>query len=296
MDLGADLEMLAEGIRKGQCILFLGAGVHSPPPVGARWVYPQEERPPRGRELAVHLAAKSRFTTDYPDEDPRNLERVALYCEASENFGRRWLVNQIREAVQVGKRPSRAVSALAELPFRYIATTNYDHLFEEALTGCGKHPRVVIYSPDRFQQTPDYAGTDFDPTPGEPFMWKVHGDIDVPESMVISDEDYIKFILRLSDREPFAPVPISFRWAFSRYATLFVGYSLLDYKPRLLFQTLRWNLDRARMPSNFAVDISPDLLVRNIYDHEHRLVRYIAADVWSFVPALYAAVMGREMS
>jgi hypothetical protein len=290
-----DVRAVAEVIRAGHCTLFLGAGVHSAPPAGSRWAYGEKERPLRGGELSTHLAAATRYAEQYPDEQVRNLGRVSLYCELHEKYGRKWLIEEVRKQVHTGKKPSPALRGLTELGFPLIATTNYDQLIEDALAAHGRKPSVSIYDRRSSTQTNDYTGDEIDPTPEQPFLLKIHGDIGIPESLVITDEDYIGFVLRMSDKEPFNPLPPSFRYAFSRYPTLFIGYSLLDYNLRLLFKTLRWNVDKARLPTTYAVDPFPDRLIHNVYDQQEKLVRFIVTDVWSFVPMLYKAVMGKDM-
>ena len=58
-----DLTAIAESVAKGQCILFLGAGVHYGPPPDAdpkyRDAYPEERRPPLGGALSQKLADES---------------------------------------------------------------------------------------------------------------------------------------------------------------------------------------------------------------------------------------------
>jgi hypothetical protein len=75
---------------------------------------------------------------------------------------------------------------------------------------------------------------------------------------------------------------------------LFVGYSLLDYNLRLLFKTLRWGLDLAKIPRTYSVDREPDPLILNVWQNR-KYVTFIAQDVWSFVPELYRRVRGTEM-
>jgi hypothetical protein len=92
--------------------------------------------------------------------------------------------------------------ALAQLDFPVVITTNYDQHFEKALAGVGKQPRVAIYTP-RLEETTDYRK----PTAQSPIVFKIHGDISRPETIVITDEDYIDFVLRMSNKEPYDPLP-----------------------------------------------------------------------------------------
>jgi len=284
---GTSLDSVADYVRSSRCILFLGSGVHFPSP---RHQYLEHECPPLGGQFSARLADKCRFRERFPRESPTNLQRVSLCYEIEHS--RAELVEEVRQAVQVNKRPSPALLALAKMPFSLIVTTNYDRLFEEALHRAGKRPRVGIYSPSGIVQTVDHRD---ESTPDKPFVFKLHGDIETPESIVLTDEDYIQFVLRMGDKGNFHPVPETFRYLLKRWPTLFVGYSLLDYNLRLLFKTLRWKLDPAAFPPTYSVDPSPDPLIFDVMFSQRRHVTFIAKDVWTFVPELYSRVTGLEM-
>lgn len=279
---------IADVVRSGKCILFLGAGVHAPPPKDSRFEYPEERRPPLGSTLSEALAAGCTLCEQFPNEDPRNLQRVALFYEIARS--RRDLVDEIRNAVHVGKEPSPVVRALAELDFLRVITTNYDQLFENALRAAHKQPRVSVYTPN-LEPTRDYGS----PTKESPVVFKIHGDIDEPETVVVTDEDYIQFVLRMSSKEPYDPVPLKLKADLTEWTTIFVGYSLLDYNLRLLFKALRWGIDPASIPDMYSVDRSPDPLILDVWHNRRRYVKFIAQDVWAFVPELYELVKGEPM-
>ncbi|NOK16279.1 SIR2 family NAD-dependent protein deacylase [Corallococcus carmarthensis] len=279
------IQRIAQAIQKKQCILFLGAGIHAPPPDGSGQSYPPAARPPLGGELSRRLAQASSYDTAYPGKDTSHLQRVAWHCEHS--LGRNALVAAIRKEVDEGKTPSPLLKLLAELDFPLIVTTNYDNLLERALFAANKSPRVSIYKPDATQHTDDL---DSDPDPSNPFLVKIHGDISRPESLVVTDEDYIHFVMRMRDKEQFNPIPETLQYHLRRWPVLFVGYSLLDYNLRLLFRTLRWSADKARIPDSFSIDKYPDTLVKSLYDDQLRLVRFVVDDLWAFIPALHGQV------
>jgi hypothetical protein len=277
------LDVVARAVGEGQAILFLGAGVHAPPPEGSGVRYPPELRPPSGAQLSRELAAECAFGTRFPDEDPGNLQRVALAYEIDSSRSR--LIDAIVSAVDAGPEPSPMLAALARLDFPLVITTNYDQLFERALQAAGKQPRVCVYKPEA-EPTTDFRNA----TPQSPVIYKLHGDIAHRDSIVVTDEDYIQFVLRMSDKEPYDPVPLSLKFFLTGWTTLFVGYSLLDYNLRLLFKTLRWKIDAANVPDMYSVDAHPDALILDVWQDQRRYVRFIARDVWSFVPQLYEAV------
>ncbi len=233
------------------------------------------------------LAQQCDWQSRFPDEDPSNLQRVSLFFERSQ--GRANLVRAVREAVQFRKRPSPLLGALAELGFPVVITTNYDQLLEDALAAAGRRPRVSVYTP-RLEKTKTFR----DPSVEEPVVYKIHGDIEQAESVVITDENYIDFLMRMNDKDPYAPVPMSLKTRLSEWTTLFVGYSLLDYNLRLLFKTLRWQIDDP--PMMYSVDHRPDELIVDVWDHQLGYVKFIVQDAWSVVGVLYERVLGKELA
>lgn len=289
MELAVDkaIELVTRAIAEQRCVLFLGAGIHAPPPEGSPFEYPEEQRPPSGGALSRMLAESCGWRSRFPDDDPSNLQRVSLFFERSQ--GRDNLVRAVREAVHVGKRPSPLLGALAELGFPLVITTNYDQLFEDALCAIGHRPRVSVYTP-RLEKTKTFR----DMSSEDPVVYKIHGDIEEGESIVITDENYIDFLMRMNDKDPYAPVPMSLKSRLSEWTTLFVGYSLLDYNLRLLFKTLRWQIDDP--PMMYSVDYPPDELIVDVWDNQLGYVKFIVQDAWSVVGVLYERVLGRELA
>jgi hypothetical protein len=329
----ANVDDLYAAIETRQCVLFLGAGIHYPPPHGSTYAYSPKHRPPLGSEFSNQLANEcstmldNESRADTPElagltpevavrkqlertmrEEQRErkreflrqhqntLPRTSWYYEV--HRGRDKLVEKLRQAVDTDKEPSPVVRALAEMDFPIIITTNYDRLFERALHRVGKEPVVRIYDPKGQQRTRDFTGM---PQANAPWLFKMHGCISDPTSIVITDEDYIHFVMRMADSEDFYPVPLKIRVLFKEWPTLFIGYSLLDYNLRLLFRTLRRRVDPAERPATFSLDPRPDLLVFATYGTRADagaagpLVSFIEEDSWRFGPQLYQRIFSRAM-
>src|SRR5438067_5536486 len=96
-----DLAAIAEAVGKGQCILFLGAGVHYGPPAGVDQkyldAYPAERRPPLGRALSVTLADECEYLKRFPGWDVGDVKRVAWHYE--DTLSRTRLMRRIMELV-----------------------------------------------------------------------------------------------------------------------------------------------------------------------------------------------------
>jgi SIR2-like domain len=294
---------LLDAVKKRECVLFLGSGIHAPPPEKSPYTYPEGGRPPLGKSLSHQFADECMADLNYweKNEDLREkkrkylsdhreeLQRISWYYQTFPPHNRKDLIDKIKDAVEKDKQPSPLVRALAEIDFPVVITTNYDQLFETALRDFQKVPTVRIYDPDGVEPTKDFRGN---PESNKPWFFKMHGSITEPNSIVITDEDYIHWVMRLGDRDDFHPVPINLRSKFKEWPTLFVGYSLLDYNLRLLFRTLRRRFDPAELPATFSLDPWPDLLVAEAYGP---LVLFIEQDSWKFVPELYQSVLGREI-
>jgi hypothetical protein len=286
----AEKELVAQ-IKKGNCILFLGAGVHAPPPEGTPYVYPEEERPLLGRGLAEVLADACDYKQKFPEESYLDLQRISLCFETEPGLGRSKLVDYLTENLRKEKKPSPALQMLAGLPFKIFITTNYDLLLESALRKFDKDPVIFVYNPSPDEPTRDIEE---DPTEDRPLVFKMHGDLDARESIVITDEDYITFVQRMSDKDALHPVPQTIRYRMKQWPTFFVGYSFRDYNLRLIFRTLRWRVDPANFPQSFSVNVNPDMLFLRIYQNERHFITYITKDLWTFVPRLFEEVTGKE--
>jgi hypothetical protein len=282
---------LVQLVKSGECVLFLGAGIHAPAPADSPYQYPTELRPLLGGELAEKLAEQCNYEGQLPQESLRDLQRVSLCYQYTKGLDRTKLVSALDTYLMVGKKPSPLLKMLAAMPFRLLVTTNYDRLTEMALRQREKDPTVVVYSPDPDKPTPDPSQ---DPTADRPLMFKMHGDLQTENSIVISDEDYIAFVQRMADKEQNHPVPQTIRFRMQKWRTLFVGYSLRDYNLRLLFRTLRWRLDQSNFPCSFSIDCHPDPLILQVWQNERRFITFVPQDLWSFVPSLYKEVLGKD--
>jgi len=296
---------IAEMISRKECILFLGSAIHAPAPPGSKYSYPASKCPPIGGQLSDLLARECSYPAD---QDRWNLQRVSWYYEWQSGF-RSELVREVTEAVHKDREPSPILRGLARLGFPIVITTNYDQLYEIALTQVAQAQArenskseeeikattanydKCVYSPKSTVRTKDCVP---EPSNAKPYLLKIHGDLDQADSIVITDEDYIQFVLRMGDKHPYHPVGKNVLTHLIKWPTLFIGYRLSDYNLRLLFKTLRWKMDRANIPASYAVDLKPDVLIRAAMENQ-QIVSFIEKNLWDFVPDLYKEVKGQEM-
>jgi hypothetical protein len=204
---------LLDDILKGECVLFLGAGIS------------MESGMPSSGQLVSALG-----------EDPGRVglpEAAGRYERAQ---GRRALGKRIKEEFDNARRFWRPGSlhfiANIEPLTSLIVTTNWDTLLEEALKAEGITP-LVIRQPEELTLM---ASADH-------VLVKLHGDINEPLSLIITERDYA-----LKRKEWLEPV--GFGALLSNLITtktlIFVGYSMTDENFRLMWDILKAKMvDRA---------------------------------------------------
>ena len=67
---------------------------------------------------------------------------------------------------------------------------------------------------------------DYKPSPEKPLVYHLHGHINDPFSMVLTETDYLDFLINLSAEEEMLPYQI--HTALNGISLLFVGYGLRD--------------------------------------------------------------------
>ncbi|HMG74464.1 MAG TPA: SIR2 family protein [Pyrinomonadaceae bacterium] len=152
-------------MREGQAALFVGAGMSTP--VGL----------PDWKELLTSCAA----ALDLDIERESDLIAVAQYY--INGRGNRSDLNQIlRREFDKPRHPTPSHHIIAKLPISTIWTTNFDKVMEQALSEGKK--RFDIRSKDA-----DFARA----RKGEVVLYKMHGDIDDPNEVVLSESDYERY-------------------------------------------------------------------------------------------------------
>jgi hypothetical protein len=218
-------QRLLARIDAGHCTPFLGAGACA----GTL---------PLGGDIARRWAAEE----DYPLEDEWDLARVAQFV--SVNGDPMWPKEKIcQELRSIGPpdfdRPGEPHAVLAALPIPIYVTTNYDDFMLQALRRAGKSPHREICRWNEFlQDEPSVFDADggFTPTAAEPVVYHLHGALDRPESIVLTEDDYLDFLVSVSRRHDVLPPQI--QSALASTSLLFLGYKLADSNFRVLHRGL----------------------------------------------------------
>ncbi|WP_328323942.1 SIR2 family protein [Kribbella sp. NBC_00382] len=242
----ADWERLMDQLQDGDCTPFLGAGA------GAGHL-------PTGAALATDSADEH----GYPFKDKDDLTRVFQYVvsrggDAVYEKGRlaRKHFHGIEQPDFTQAHEPHAL--LARFPIPVYLTTNYDGFMAAALSNQGKQPHQAI--------CPWYAGATQDPvfdTPAgyapaadKPIVYHLHGNSSEPRSLVISEDDYLDFLVRVAGKQQILPPVIE--EALGSRPLLFIGYSLQDWTFRVVFRGLLATVPPHQQRRHMSVQLLPD--------------------------------------
>jgi hypothetical protein len=214
---------LLRRIRDGECTPFLGAGAC----FGTL---------PLGSEIAQSWAEEY----NYPFDDRNNLARVAQFL--ARKYGDWAFPKELirtdfeRRQPPAFARDDEPHGVLADLPLPLYITTNYDSFMSDALRSKGKNPMREICRWNRtptVEAAPRVLDREYIPTPANPVVFHLHGHTGVPESMVLTEEDIIDFLVAAHDPRLLPPQVQS---ALVTTSLLFVGYALEDFTFRVLLR------------------------------------------------------------
>ena len=243
-----DWRTLVESIRAGKCTPFLGAGVAVPHLC-------------LGGALARDLATRC----NYPLSDADNLARVTQFLATTHqpDYARRMVKAYIQEGQQrFSDEDSSGVplnfSRLATLDLPIYITTNYDDFMARAVTARLQRPaRVEICRwHDRLIDELGKYRRD-EPTGADPLVFHLHGHVSNDSSMLVTEDDYVDFMVSLANRGA-KEVPVLSHWvrrALGLTTLLFIGYSLEDWNFRVLMRHLMKQQKLLRTDQAFSVSI-----------------------------------------
>jgi hypothetical protein len=212
----------------------------------------------------------------------QDLARIALRVDVEAGPG--FLLDKIRQILDVECEPSPVLKTLAGLPFDLMVTTNYDRLLEDALgerLGEKVVQKVSGFN-DRDQELMQCQLL----SPGGVIVYKMHGSF--PDNgpgddrLVITEEDYIEFLTVVGRTN--IGVPELIKGKFVRNTLLFLGYSLEDWDFRALYKVLIEPLPSRSKPVSFAIQRDPSDFWVRYWDRKG--VRILKVDLYEFTEEL----------
>lgn len=225
-----DWDALLMRIRKGRCTPFLGAGAC----FGTL---------PLGRDVAERWSARH----EYPLEDKRDLARVAQFLAVKQGgmFPKELIADEFDGLGPPDfSRPGEPHAVLAGLPLPIYMTTNYDDFMTAALRAQGKDAKREICrwnNHPNVQSESSALDAGYVPTPAAPVVYHLHGHFGVLESMVLSEDDYLAYLVAVARDDDLLPHEI--QKALAGSSLLFVGYRLADWSFRVVHRGLVAGMD-----------------------------------------------------
>jgi len=243
----ADWDTLLTRISNQKCTPFLGAGV-------CFGVLP----------LACEVADKWAKEFGYPLSDCSDLARVAQFLAVERRdfvLPKMKIAELFKEIPPPNfKDPNEPHGVLANLPLPIYITTNYDDFMVQALRSRGKDPKLVLCRWNRYikdqKSRPSFESTiKFIPSPANPVVFHLHGYREVPESLVLTEDDYLDFLVNISRDQKL--IPPSIQGALSS-SLLFIGYRLADWDFRVIFRGVIGSIENSLSGLNVAVQLPPE--------------------------------------
>jgi hypothetical protein len=247
-------DLLLDRIKDGECTPFLGAGACG----GVL---------PLGADIACRWAEEE----GYPLDDCTDLARVAQFLAVKYDpmYPKGKLIRQFRNAVPPDfANPYEPHRLLADLPLPVYITTNYDDFLFQALSraeyapGFKKNPvrevcRWNKYIRNRLKGRPTLLKQAGYSKINErsPVIFHLHGHAEFAESIVLTEDDYLDFLVNISKDEDLVPPRI--QEAMAGTSLLFLGYRLNDWNFRVLFRNVVGYLGKSIARTHISVQLVP---------------------------------------
>jgi SIR2-like protein len=239
-----DWDKLLRHISKGKCTPFIGSDA-------CAGLYPPKS----------DRAQKWSDEEDYPLDDRTELARVAQFL-AVRDYPARPIERLVEEFESIQSPdfsdPYEVHSVLADLPVPVYITTNYDNFmsqaFEKKLMKRNVQSEYCRWR-DGSNSSPSVFSGEYKPSPANPVVFHLYGRIDEERSLVLTENDYLQFLVNVTRSEKLIPPVI--QGAITDGSILFLGYQLDEWDFRVLFHIIQSYLERALTKAHIAVQIVP---------------------------------------
>lgn len=241
---------LLRSIKAGKCTPFLGYRIYS-------------DVLPNKRDIAQRWAQKY----GYPLGNPLRLSQVAQFLSMQVDFMfPRDEITEIINKINLADlaRLEELHRILADLPLPVYITTNYDDFMTQVLNNHGyKEPiqelcrwnEFVVNLPSIFEEQPGFR-----PTYKKPIVFHLYGcirhqSVAVPESLVLTEDDYLNFLVEVSKNENLLPARI--QESLAGTSLLFMGYQITDWDFRVLLHIVSGYLKQSLHRTHVSVQLVP---------------------------------------
>jgi hypothetical protein len=268
---------LMKRIQRGQCTPIIGPGLIEPllgslREIARRWAeryhYPlapheRESLPQVAQYLAINQDSsfpldefeeylKQELRSKYCDDLPPELQsEISPLMDMVDAIGKKRWDNNGSDAHWV----------LAQLPLPIYITTNVDNLLVTALKETGRDPQIMICPWNEYveqYETIYDREPDYHPTVDRPLVYYLFGRLDEPDSIVLTEDNYFKFLIGVTGNKDL--IPSAVRRALADTALLFLGFQMDEWNFRVLFHGILSQQGSSRRDrySHIAAQIEPE--------------------------------------
>ncbi|MBI1879104.1 MAG: SIR2 family protein [Chloroflexi bacterium] len=165
---------------------------------------------------------------------------------------------------------------LAELPLKIYLTTNYSTILEKAIEAASKEPHTEIC---HWRESLEldvksvFENSSYWPDENKPLVYHVHGLDAYPHSLVLTEDDHLDFLIKVSADPKVIPIPVN--EALGDWAVLLLGYQLHNWDFRTVFKGLVASKRNSRgSPFNVSIQLDPEAEGINISEARAYLKQY----------------------
>ena len=141
---------------------------------------------------------------------------------------------------ECSKLPADPHTFLAQLPVAIYITAHPSNLLATALSEAGRSPVVDLCrwrsDVEDWPVSPLKSDPAYEPTVERPLVFHLFGNLDFPESLVLTEDDYFDFLISVSLNRALIPPPV--QRALADSALVFLGFRIEAWDFRVLLRCL----------------------------------------------------------
>jgi len=235
-----DWRLFLRRIQAGKCTPLIGADIGTG--VGSSLA-----------EMARHWVQEY----DYPLGGSPDLARIAQYIAVRDPIAAKEQIQEWMTRIGAVSLASSPYDILADLPLPIYITTSYDDQLEQALRRRGREPRRELCRWNRELVAQLRSGLEdgVAPSEHEPLVFYLYGHYSVPESLVVSEDDYLDFLVNVSSGQ--YQLPLLIQRTLAGTSLLFLGYRLGEWDFRILFRGIVASSEASLRRLSITVQLPP---------------------------------------
>ncbi len=228
-----DWHRLLTSIERGNCILMLGPGSS----------LDSSQTPPMTVSQSLAMELSKQLDNSVSETDNSDFSHVAeLFVRQTESHTD--LEYEVERLIKHYQNQTTVIHQnLAKLPFSLCVSTTHDHFMENALSGAaGKTPQVDYYHFKSQKNNEGDSSTnsidDEDINPSHPLLFRLNGDIQDGQSLVMTEVDLLDYLAAVIQSAPPLPSHVTKRFSDPDTSFLFLGFDLYQWHLRILLHVL----------------------------------------------------------